>query len=85
MAVEEAIAKNAHVQGRKAAEEAVALQANPPPCANQAPAVTPSALPAVDFWMPWEKGIPAHDVPPPIPHFLAMDQSAGKPGEIFGH
>jgi hypothetical protein len=39
----------------------------------------------VDFWMPGEKGIPALDVPPPIPHFLAMDPSAGKPGEIFGH
>jgi hypothetical protein len=32
-----------------------------------------------------EKGIPTLDIPPPIPHFLAMDPSAGKPGEIFGH
>jgi hypothetical protein len=32
-----------------------------------------------------EKGILTLNIPPPVPHFLAMDPSAAKPGEIFGH
>jgi hypothetical protein len=70
MAVEEAIAENAYVQGRKAVEEAAAVWANPPPCANPA-SVTPSAPPVVDFQIPGEKDVLVLDVPPPIPHFLA--------------
>jgi hypothetical protein len=45
MAVEEAIAENAHAQRRRAMEEAVAVQANPPSHASPMP-VTPSALQA---------------------------------------
>jgi hypothetical protein len=82
MAVEkaaEAIAENAHAQRRKVAGRGCGKPwrkpSNPPPCANPVP-VTPSALPAADFQMWEEKGIPALNVRPHILHFLSMDPSA---------